>query len=137
MDFSSLWHLKQGNVQQQNNSVLYYRTSYLPDGSSATKSNSGDSSLQIQREEKHTAGRVNHKPSTQDREIQASKKFCEWQKQSSPEKSTPTGYPIPNDTYTHTSNIIWTEEVVFIYLGIYRKRRKGEEMANKLSSQKN
>lgn len=39
------------------------------------------------------------------KELQATEEFREWEKQSSPGKSTPTLYPIPNEDI-HTSNII-------------------------------
>ena len=56
------------------------------------------------------------------KKTQATKEYWEWKKSSSPEKATQIDYRIPDSQpwkHLHISDIIYTEQILFIYLGIY------------------
>lgn len=76
-----------------------------------------------------------HEASTLDK----AKEHWEWEKQDSSRRGMPIGYLISYGQtwkHTHTINIIWTEQAVFVYLGIHfhthtymqqQLKKKGQE----------
>lgn len=63
----------------------------------------------------HAGCKKPQEASTLHTEVQEIEESCKQERWPSPRRSTPTGCPVPNDQprEIHTSNVIWTQQLMF------------------------